>query len=225
MLNGRKLRGFAVGMLTAGLFTMTAFASAIDVNMGGIRVFLRGKEQTLTDANGAKVEPILYDGTTYVPLRAMSGLMNKKVQWEAAEKAVYIGERLYNAIPLDELPESKIDRADMKIKTNTTITRKDATIACANLLRGDGTNIYILDGKYAALRAKAAYSFTEIQHDNYEGTIRFYSVEDDGSETLIDEYTVALADDPIDISVNLFGVDNLKISSNVSLYDISLVGR
>lgn len=47
-----------------------------------------GKKQTFRNANGDIVEPILYEGTTYLPLRAIGELMGKTVYWYEDEKRI-----------------------------------------------------------------------------------------------------------------------------------------
>ena len=47
-------------------------------------VLVDGVERTFTDANGKTVYPLLYDGSVYLPIRAMRELMGKSVGWEQA---------------------------------------------------------------------------------------------------------------------------------------------
>ena len=47
-------------------------------------VLVDGVERTFTDANGKTVYPLLYDGSVYLPIRAMGELMGKSVGWEQA---------------------------------------------------------------------------------------------------------------------------------------------
>ena len=46
------------------------------------------------DANGHPVFPIVYRGTTYLPVRAVSGLMGENVDWDGPSKTVFIGKTL-----------------------------------------------------------------------------------------------------------------------------------
>lgn len=51
-------------------------------------VVIDGAEQTFKDADGNVVYPILYDGTTYLPIRAIGELMGKTVYWYENDKRI-----------------------------------------------------------------------------------------------------------------------------------------
>lgn len=51
-----------------------------------IRIFLDGDELVPRDANGMTVEPFIIDGTTYVPICAISEAYDKKVSWNDEKK-------------------------------------------------------------------------------------------------------------------------------------------
>jgi len=48
------------------------------------------------DANGEPVFPVIYQGSTYLPVRAISGLMGENIEWDAQSKTVFIGKTLGN---------------------------------------------------------------------------------------------------------------------------------
>lgn len=50
-------------------------------------------EQTFKDANGEAVYPVVYNGSTYLPLRAISALMGEEIDWDGSIKTVYIGSK------------------------------------------------------------------------------------------------------------------------------------
>ena len=53
-----------------------------------IKVIVDGETQTFLDANGNEVYPIAYNGSTYLPLRAIGGLMGKDVGWDGTTNTV-----------------------------------------------------------------------------------------------------------------------------------------
>lgn len=59
-----------------------------------IRLVVSGREITPKDANGNVVNPILIDGTTYVPVRAVTEALGKEISWDGVTRTVYIGEQI-----------------------------------------------------------------------------------------------------------------------------------
>lgn len=57
----------------------------------GISIFIDGIELKPVDVNGKSLDVFVYEGTTYVPLRAVSQNMGKAVAYDAESKSVYIG--------------------------------------------------------------------------------------------------------------------------------------
>lgn len=77
---------FAAGAAAADtLQTITAYLDA------GITVTLNGEVQILTDAKGTRLYPISYNGSTYLPVRAVAGLAGLEVNWDQATKTVQLG--------------------------------------------------------------------------------------------------------------------------------------
>ncbi len=51
-------------------------------------IMVDGVKQNFTDANGNEIDPMLYNGSTYLPLRAIGELMGKTVSWNGSTKTV-----------------------------------------------------------------------------------------------------------------------------------------
>ncbi|MDE7053354.1 MAG: PepSY domain-containing protein [Oscillospiraceae bacterium] len=54
-------------------------------------IIIDGVKQAFYNANGQQVHPILYSGTTYLPVRAIGELMGKNVDWNEETKTVTLG--------------------------------------------------------------------------------------------------------------------------------------
>ena len=93
----KTLKGYLLGFISATLIVgcITAFAAntttLYDVIANGIKIVVDGKEVNPTDANGNKVEPIIYNGTTYLPVRAVANAFGKAVYWDGPNYTVYLG--------------------------------------------------------------------------------------------------------------------------------------
>lgn len=78
---------FAMGATAAGaLQEIKAYLNS------GITIKYEGEAQVMTDAQGARVYPITYNGTTYVPIRAVSNMLDVKVDWDQASQTVLLGD-------------------------------------------------------------------------------------------------------------------------------------
>lgn len=90
-----NLRSFVAGCLvTASLVGLITGAAAtvgrqsINVDYNNIKVTLNGEQVNLVDANGKAVEPFAIDGTTYLPVRAVSNALGLDVGWDASTTTV-----------------------------------------------------------------------------------------------------------------------------------------
>lgn len=57
----------------------------------GITIKYNGQPQLMFDAKGTRVYPITYRGTTYVPIRAISNMLNVDVEWDGETNSVLLG--------------------------------------------------------------------------------------------------------------------------------------
>ena len=67
----------------------------IAIEYNDIKVTLDGKPVELKDAAGKTVEPFTYNGTTYLPVRAVADLLGVSVKWDGATNTIYLGEAKY----------------------------------------------------------------------------------------------------------------------------------
>ena len=74
-----------------------------------ITIKMEGEAQTFLDAKGNRVYPITYQGSTYLPVRAVAGLAGFEVNWDQATRTVDLGESkgvdlidTYKAYQLDD---------------------------------------------------------------------------------------------------------------------------
>ena len=51
-------------------------------------IVIDGTERTFTNVNGTKVDPAIYNGSIYLPLRAIGEIMGKRVSWDGATQTV-----------------------------------------------------------------------------------------------------------------------------------------
>lgn len=100
MFNKDKLQGFVSGVIITTMImaiSITGFAATTTMNINAvydnIKIYINEKLIEPKDANGNEVEPFIYNGTTYLPVRAVAEAFDQPVHWDGATKSVYIGSR------------------------------------------------------------------------------------------------------------------------------------
>ena len=66
-----------------------------------IAIEINGVRQVFKDANGKMVYPIVYNGTAYLPIRAISAIMKEPIEWDGGSKSIYIGKTLKYPVKSD----------------------------------------------------------------------------------------------------------------------------
>jgi len=59
-----------------------------------ITVELNGVRKIFKDVKGEAVYPVIYNGSTYLPVRAASSLMKEPIEWDSGSKTVFIGKTI-----------------------------------------------------------------------------------------------------------------------------------
>lgn len=92
------LKGYLIGVLsTALLLGSVVYAASttktIEAFYNNIKIYVDGIKIDPRDGNGEVVEPFIYNGTTYLPVRAVGEAIGKTVSWDGATQSVYLGEK------------------------------------------------------------------------------------------------------------------------------------
>lgn len=96
MKNQKSWKSFVAGMLTMailfalGIPALAAAGKNITV-YPGVNIYIDDQKLNPKDVNGNPVEVFVYNGTTYLPVRAVSEALGKPVQWEGSTTSVYVG--------------------------------------------------------------------------------------------------------------------------------------
>ncbi|MGN0135509.1 PepSY domain-containing protein [Anaerotignum sp.] len=92
-------------------------------------IVIDGKEQTFKTSAGKRIYPLLYDGSTYLPLRAIGQIMGKDVGWDNSTKTVTLTGEGYTVTDADSFGDEKetvTDADTFKDNTTTDIGLKKA---------------------------------------------------------------------------------------------------
>lgn len=214
------IKGFLAGILTSVL-VLGAATSALALSspetiqcfMGGIKIFVDGQLQVPTDVNGNVVEPLVYNGTTYLPVRALTGMLtNKTVEWDGDTESVYIGLKpgKGEVIQLQDLELYSGYGICTGSNAKFKLMGEEQTPVNAFIASG-GDATYILNEEYTSLQGMLAIYSEAIS--TYAGGVQVYSIDRNGNQTLLKEYSLAAGEDPIPVSFNLRGQYAIRIST------------
>lgn len=108
MFKNKKMRNALAGALAVSLLGGTVFAKSLsetaEIFYNNIKIYINGAEIVPKDANGNTTEPFIYNGTTYLPVRAISNAFGQDVEWDGSTQSVYIGKTDYTK------PDNYLDR-------------------------------------------------------------------------------------------------------------------
>ena len=85
-----KKNFIALGLLASMALNCTAFASTgtqnIPITYNNIKIVVDGK------AVNTSAEPFIYNGVTYLPVRAVGEALGKEVSWDSSTNTIYLGD-------------------------------------------------------------------------------------------------------------------------------------
>ena len=187
------------------VFSTVVFAARrvnITVTYDNIKVVVDGNQvQFGKDTKGKQIEPFIYNGTTYLPLRAVGEALGKEVQWDKNTKTAYLGKTQVEAVErylVDTL--RPYDSGDAYTGVMGEAKNGIEGWPCSN----KRYIMYYLNKKYTRLTGLP--SLEDSLNETKSINVRFI-----GDKNILAEYTVKQGEinDPID--VDLTGVNVLKI--------------
>lgn len=107
-------------------------------------IVINGKEQTFRTASGKEIHPLLYDGSTYLPLRSIGQIMNKVVEWDNATKTVTLNSESFTVTDADSFNEKKDTVTDADTNRGTDIgleKAKEIALDHAGLKKSEVTRL------------------------------------------------------------------------------------
>lgn len=206
--------GMISAMLVANLFTPALAALAkktIDVYTG-VNIYIDDVKLDPKDANGNPVEVFVYNGTTYVPLRAVSEAFGKPAQWDAQTRTGYIGKHS------SDTPAAYLSQLDYFSTAGTgswyfgEITKdnlgNEHSYSMRNSNAHTGSSVtYKLNGQYTRLTALyyQQYAYRSADIDRPHTLV----ISGDGRELWHGSVGGGL--DPVSVDIDITGVLELKI--------------
>jgi hypothetical protein len=121
-----------------------------------IKIYYDGDLKTFTDTDGSKISPVIINGRTYLPLRAISDLVGVGVEWDGTTQSIYLSSESGNNTSTPK-PQTSPTPNNTSKPSNT--TSKNAGTLEDPIKLGD-TYSWSAREKYIDTYASADYSFT-----------------------------------------------------------------
>lgn len=199
-----KLKGLVIGILIGTIMTATIAnaATLYDVINQGIKIVVDGKKLNPTDANGKTVEPIIYNGTTYLPVRAIASALGKEVYWDGPNYTVYLGEM-----------GGRLEYPTVELENMSSIT---GAVQPTNKLTDNYENRY----SRAVIADKMEF-LTNMRYSRFKATLyvekgattpasKWIKIVADG-KTIYTSPEMTKSSAPVNIDVNIKGYNDIKI--------------
>ncbi len=225
MLND-KIKGAVAGLLIGTtLTTGLAFAKngieAIQAEYSDIKIYMDGVLLSPKDVNGKTVEPFIYDGTTYLPVRAVGEAIGKQVSWDGATSSVYLGERPGQVTYLTDVMDAFTSKYYEKY---TTENGKSFNMGGNKFTNGfvlqyeNSEAVFNLNGKYSAVSLDLGHIDGT---DNNDAGVQVFI-----DDRLVEEYEVGYDDVPQKITIPVNNALKIKfsISRNNDYYFSGAIG-
>lgn len=230
MLRKKQVRFvLALGLIIVMLFASISIAygkqteETIKVLYNNIRIIVDGTQIEPKDASGNAVEPFIYNGTTYLPVRAVANALGKEVTWDSKTSTVSLGNS--EATYLDQMPYSNFQSTG---KNNFIVPFTNMEVQNVKFNRGlkyqirfdskdEKTNKiglsseYIINGKYKKLIGTLGVEGSSDTNDNglQPTIINFYG--DD--KLLYSTPPISKGMSLLDLNIDVSGVSILRIET------------
>ena len=164
-------------------------------------------------AAGGRVYPIIYNGSTYVPLSAVAEMFDTPIEWDGQNRIVYLGQ---TGKTYDFIQDLKPYSGSEWLKKNSSVTVVDRTVYgyINPVLGGSDEIMYNLSGKYRRLSFKLYNDSTD-----YYGYVTIYGDGEQLFRQRIDQGSF-----PKEFVVDVNNVSQLIIDMdwNIYLYDATI---
>lgn len=172
----------------------------------GVSVYVDDSLLDTRDANGNQVEAFIYNGTTYLPVRAVSEAVGKNVQWDGQTRSVYLGKHNGEkpAVWLKDLDPFSMSGA---VTFTESETANDGKTYHNTIRASVGKNSYVLNGQYGKITGTIGilYEKRTASPEAY-APLKIY-----GDDVLLYETVIRGGELPKEFSVDLTGVLQMRI--------------
>ena len=196
----------------------------IEVTYRNIKICADGN---WVDTTGS--EAFIYNGTTYLPVRAVGNAFNKAIDWDGANSTVYIGQRPATI----GTPTILIENLDYFTKTVKLKDLRDNGMDNVGNIHGSGMSFgyadgevqYLLNAQYKRIKGTVGTAYSQ-RDDDESNSFKIYG---DG-KLLWSSKPITAGNVPENFDIDITGVINMTIETSragyggheVQLYDCGL---
>ena len=106
-MNKKITRGLATGLIMITSMGV-AFGAGTQVDIkaimdSGVKIMYKDEAQKLVDVNGVTKDPIMYNGTTYVPIRSIADIFGVSIDWDNENRQVLLQDNVTLSLENDSL--------------------------------------------------------------------------------------------------------------------------
>lgn len=212
-----RIRDMVLGALIATLLfglaaTALAALTPMDIQVfTGVKVYVDDQLVDPRNVNGEPVDVLAYNGTTYLPIRAVGNALGLAVQYDAATQSAYLG-RHAGAAPAFYLDEFDYFSGTAERNFRTAASEQDNTQRDhSHCITNSFERTYLLNGQYSRLTG-SLYQTYEDRSESFDSGSGLW-IYGDGKLLYakeFDEETTGLRPEAID--VDLTGVLELTVS-------------
>lgn len=207
-------------VITFGLFLILSsigYAAQevnINVSYNGIKIVVNGTEVPLgKDGSGKQIEPFIYNGTTYLPVRSVAEVLGKDVEWDPSTQTVFLNDKGVKTNETEKILTETVEMfsGEYSDVINKKSIYKEESLAGKKYKNGVkfwtyltnnvGTASFNLEGKYTVM--------TGLLGADQEGSIM--NVKFIGNGRLLKEYKIVTGELPIDVKLDVSGVKLFRI--------------
>ena len=192
----------ACALFAAGIAAGVSASGLVEKIQAEIRpdftIYVDGQQQTFKNVNGEVVYPVLYEGTTYLPVRAIGELMGKTVYWYEADKRIELNTETTTVTDADVIiPDSGNSGSS---GGGGTIVRPQATPAPGEITLEKAKQIALQRAGFAA--SEVTFTKERLEYD-------------DGRR----EYDIEFIKDKTKYSAEILASDGTILSWDVDVFD------
>ena len=205
-LSGMLVMLLLISMITPAL--AAGLSKYIEVSTG-VSVYVDDVKLDPRDANGNPVDVFIYNGTTYLPVRAISNSLGVPIQWDGSTWSVYVGKHTGDK-PTAWLADMDYFSGTSSVKTSESLNDNTGSTHY-HCMTGNFNRIYLLNGQYSNLTGTIfqKHDYRSYTMASNKPGLRIY-----GDGELIYDGTFKSGDtgiEPVDFNINLTGVLKLEI--------------